>query len=132
MSRLLSDAHPALCDAFLKISSEYMATFDRRSLLITCVSRTQAEQMAEYAKGRTAPGKKVTYKDGLKNLSCHQYVPSHAIDVAVVLHEGKAAGQLTWGVPFYEPLGPLCHAYGLRWGGEWGDYCHLELPGGNA
>lgn len=43
--------------------------------------RTVEEQQELYAKGRTKPGGIVTYCDGVKNLSKHNYTPSLAVDV---------------------------------------------------
>jgi peptidoglycan L-alanyl-D-glutamate endopeptidase CwlK len=84
------------------------------------------EQQRLYAKGRTAPGRKVTNVDGVRQMSNHNYLPARAVDVAVVVN-----GKVSWDPDDYMPLGPLAERYGLVWGGNWKtlrDYPHLELP----
>src|SRR5690606_12846620 len=77
--------HPRLLDAYLRIHPA-MQEFGTPIFLVF-VGRTTEEQQALFAKGRTAPGKIVTYVDGVKTLSKHQVHPDgyvHAIDFAFV------------------------------------------------
>lgn len=90
--------------------------------------RTQAEQQALYAQGRTAPGKIVTMKDGVTHPSNHQ---PHADGL------GHAADCAFFGVPApfderlpWEAFGGMVEAEGLTWGGRWShphDSPHAEL-----
>ena len=73
--------------------------------------RTIAQQDALYAKGRTAPGKKVTNARG--GSSYHNY--GLAIDVAVI----KENGQVKWKGPEYKNLSNIASQYGFAWGGNW-------------
>lgn len=87
--------------------------------------RTIAEQNALYAKGRTAPGGKVTNAPG--GSSPHNF--GMAIDFAFI----DANGKLVW--PENGPWGEVAKygkALGLEWGGDWRkfkDRPHLEMPG---
>lgn len=124
-SRDLADCEPQLADAFRAIKAEYESQYPGCVLTPYVTYRSPAEQQAEYAKGRTKPGAVVTNKDGVTTLSKHNFHPSRAIDVMVVI-DGKAR----WNPGLYIPLGPLADKHGLRWGGRWqkpADLDHLEL-----
>ncbi|MEY4763886.1 MAG: hypothetical protein RI907_559 [Pseudomonadota bacterium] len=83
--------------------------------------RTYAEQDALYAKGRTAPGPKVTNARG--GQSNHNF--GIAFDVGVF--EGSAyLGES----PKYKAVGVLGQELGLEWGGNWKDFAdapHFQL-----
>ena len=90
--------------------------------------RTQAEQAALYAQGRTTPGHIVTHCDGVTTRSNHQLHPSdglgHAVDCAFI-----------GGDPFslshdWNRFGSLAESLGLSWGGRFTiliDRPHVEL-----
>ena len=83
--------------------------------------RTPAEQAALYAKGRTAPGPKVTWT--LKS----RHLTGRAIDLA--LFQGK---NVVWESKHYNRAGEIGEELGLIWGGRWKggktDKPHFELP----
>ena len=83
--------------------------------------RTPAEQAALYAKGRTAPGPKVTWT--LKS----RHLTGRAIDLA--LFQGK---NVVWESKHYNRAGEIGEELGLVWGGRWKggktDKPHFELP----
>jgi peptidoglycan L-alanyl-D-glutamate endopeptidase CwlK len=83
--------------------------------------RTPAEQAALYAKGRTAPGPKVTWT--LKS----RHLTGRAIDLA--LFSGK---NVVWESKHYDTAGRIGEELGLVWGGRWKggktDKPHFELP----
>lgn len=83
--------------------------------------RTPAEQAALYAKGRTAPGPKVTWT--LKS----RHLTGRAIDIA--LFQGK---NVVWESKHYTRAGEIGEELGLIWGGRWKggktDKPHFELP----
>jgi peptidoglycan L-alanyl-D-glutamate endopeptidase CwlK len=83
--------------------------------------RTPAEQAALYAKGRTAPGPKVTWT--LKS----RHLTGRAIDLA--LFSGK---NVVWESKHYTRAGEIGEQLGLVWGGRWKggktDKPHFELP----
>lgn len=87
--------------------------------------RTAKEQNDLFQKGRTLPGKKVTSKDGYKNLSNHQLQPDgygYAADLVPY-----ARGKLVWDWELIYPIAVAmsCAANELgekiRWGGNWYD-----------
>ena len=96
-------------------------------LILTCTYRSFKEQQILYAQGRTTKGRIVTWVDGVKNKSNHNYYPSRAIDVAVLV-----GGKISWSDEDYRPLGLLCRDMGLVWGGNFSDgkkdMPHIELP----
>jgi peptidoglycan L-alanyl-D-glutamate endopeptidase CwlK len=83
--------------------------------------RTQAEQDALWAKGRTKPGPKVTWT--LKS----RHLTGRAIDLA--LFQGK---NVVWESKHYTRAGEIGEELGLVWGGRWKggktDKPHFELP----
>lgn len=92
--------------------------------------RTTAEQQALYAKGRTAPGKIVTYADGVKNKSYHQ--SGKAVDIYAYIN-----GKANWETKYYEPIARHIQevaknkfGVNLQWGGDWTkfkDYPHFQI-----
>jgi peptidoglycan L-alanyl-D-glutamate endopeptidase CwlK len=95
--------------------------------------RTDLEQEALYAKGRTAPGPIVTFKDGVKDRSNHQAAhdgTGHAVDCAAKDPDGS----INWtSTAEYATIGKAMdaaaakHGITLRHGAEWGDYDHFEI-----
>ena len=86
---------------------------------VTSGSRTQAEQDALYAKGRTAPGPKVTWTRKSRHIG------GRAIDLT--LFSGKNP---VWESKHYETAGKVGKELGLVWGGDWKrtkDLPHFEL-----
>lgn len=110
-------------------------------LTIVSGQRTNAEQAALYAQGRTAPGGIVTYKK--PGESKHNAEPlSLAVDLAPL-----PGGKLSWAEADYKRFGPLVDkaqaellerglllpGETLSWGGRWTnfkDWPHVELRGG--
>ena len=123
MSRRTEDLHPKLATmARQLVFDAYDAGVP---ILITQTLRSMDEQATLYAKGRTAPGRVVTYaKPGH---SWHNY--GLAFDVAV-LKDNKP----TWDtkvdvndneVQDYLEVGLLGEKLGLTWGGRW---TFVDLP----
>lgn len=98
--------------------------------------RPTDEQQRLYAQGRTVPGPIVTYVDGIKKKSEHNYKPSKATDVYAWVN-----GRASWDEKH------LCYIAGvvmscaeelgvpLRWGGNWdgdgeiiSDQQFMDLP----
>lgn len=123
MSRLLTDLKPEIrpkVDAFLAACEA--ANID---LIVTCTSRTAAEQTVLWNQGRTTPGRIVT--NAKAGQSAHNY--GLAIDIVPVLH-----GKLIWDDtdPVWQEIGRLGQAAGLVWLGAAGSTFredpHFELP----
>lgn len=125
-SRSLSDADPTLAEKYLLLAEDFAREQVPASLVVTCTFRSCDEQAVLYASGRVHPGKIVTNADGITNLSAHNYFPSRAIDVAVMLD-----GKIAWREDLYHPLAELAARHGLVSGGSWKtfkDWPHIELP----
>lgn len=86
--------------------------------------RTDAQQQALYAQGRSAPGPVVTHADGITKRSKHQ--DGKAADCAFWI-DGKPSWSST--LP-WDAYGACAKAVGLRWGGDFKslkDRPHVEL-----
>jgi hypothetical protein len=100
-----------------------------RVVRATYVLRTNDEQTALYEQGRTAPGKIVTYKDGVISKSMHQKQLlhgedcAHAVDISVIQN-----GQYVPDPAPYKSLVALVEAMALpvRCGAAWLDFGHYE------
>jgi len=88
---------------------------------VTSGNRTQAEQDALYAQGRTKPGKVVTWTRKSRHIG------GRAIDLT--LFSGKNP---VWDSKHYDRAGAIGEELGLVWGGRWRggktDRPHFELP----
>lgn len=103
-----------------------------RPMFVTAGVRTDEEQAALYARGRTAAGTIVTHADGVTKRSKHQRDPStgygRAVDLAFVPFAETPEADTwrgSWAV-----FGEAAKALGLTWGGDWStlpDRPHVEL-----
>lgn len=87
---------------------------------VTSGNRTQAEQDALYAQGRTKPGKVITWTRKSRHIG------GRAIDLT--LFSGKNP---VWESKHYDRAGAIGEELGLVWGGRWKrtpDKPHFELP----
>ena len=96
--------------------------------MITSTYRSQEEQDALYAQGRTVPGRKVTWARHSR------HTDREALDIAIL-----KGGEIMWDakvdvdmdqVPDYLEAGIIGEQCGLVWGGRWKtpDFPHFELP----
>lgn len=126
-SRKIEDLIPAMQLIAMRFASR-MAE-EGIPFMFTCTFRSQEEQDALFAQGRTKPGPKVTWVRHSK----HQ--DRLAFDIAI-LKDGKP----TWDVkvdvsnddlPDYEQAGQIGESLGLRWGGRFKarDLPHFEYVG---
>lgn len=120
--------HPKLIEKVLSVISAMSAL--GFTLVVVQGLRTEQEQIALYAQGRTAPGSIVTNADGVTKLSNHQVKADgfgHAVDCAF-----KVDGKISWGDKLpWQCYGECAKAVGLVWGGDWTsikDRPHVELP----
>jgi peptidoglycan L-alanyl-D-glutamate endopeptidase CwlK len=81
---------------------------------ITCTYRSNAEQMELYAKGRTAPGKIVTY---IQQNGKHNSKPAKAFDIAFK----KKDGTLDWSPALFKKFAAIVALQHpeVEWGGNW-------------
>jgi peptidoglycan L-alanyl-D-glutamate endopeptidase CwlK len=120
----LEGVHPALVEKVKRILHA-MAELGH-PMVVTNGVRTQAEQDALYAQGRTKPGAIVTYA----KVSNHQPKADgfgRAVDCAFLI-DGKPAWpeKAPWRL-----YGEMAKALGLVWGGDWKrftDRPHVEMP----
>jgi peptidoglycan L-alanyl-D-glutamate endopeptidase CwlK len=126
--------HPALI-AKVRILLDYMETIKPMKTAGRAL-RTTAEQKMLYAQGRDAPGRIVTYADGVTNKSNHQPKAdgyAHAVDLCFV-DDPRTPKDETWDEATWTQYGPLMYAkarsLGLRCGADWmkPDRPHVELP----
>lgn len=133
-SRKITDLHPdlqPLCLAFLGRCAEAGIP-----VMLTCTYRSQAEQDALYAQGRSTPGKIVTWTRTSRHSSTLDGKPAAtAFDIAVLSN-----GKPTWDIKVdvnndnqsdYKEVGEIGSRLGLEWGGRWKspDYPHFQLGG---
>jgi len=92
------------------------------NVLITETYRTEAEQNALYAKGRTAPGNIVT--------NCKYPQSPHCWGVAFDFCRNVKGQEYTDSDGFFSKTGSVGKSLGLAWGGDWKGFVdkpHLEL-----
>lgn len=107
------------CDSrLISVCSELIQYFD---FSVISGHRSNEEQDAIFAQGRTAPGRIVTYKRGGESI--HNTSPSRAIDIA------PYRGGVVWDDEglFHEMAGALLYIAALKgieisWGGHWPNF----------
>lgn len=82
---------------------------------LTCTHRTNEEQAALYAIGRTVQGKKVT--NAKAGQSKHNLMPSQAFDIAFK----NPGGSLNWDAKLFKKFADLIISIEptIVWGGDW-------------
>lgn len=128
-SRKISD----LCEEMQAKAIAFAALMAQSGIpfVFTCTYRSQSEQDELYARGRTKPGKKVTWTKRSK------HTERKAFDICIVDKQGKALWDLKVDVnddevSDYVQAGELGERIGLVWGGRFRnpDYVHFELKEG--
>ena len=125
-SRNINDCVPPLQDLWEKASRLYNELYPSGpSVFLTCTYRTNEEQEALYAKGKTEPGPIVTH---IKRNGKHNVYPSKAFDIAFL----KSADTCDWThihfIRFAEIVQKI--APHVQWGGNWQnfkDMPHFEI-----
>ena len=122
-SRKITDLTPGLQKVYWAFKQWYERTFRGRVVFPTCTHRSVTEQAHLYARGRTRPGKIVTYADGVRTFSKHNSVPSRAFDFAI-----KKDGKVVWDEKYYASAWAFFRKKGLRvrWGGNFSKF--KDLP----
>ena len=112
--RTIATLHPGVQPVMRSFVIAAKAIAAKQNLDVRAISglRTYAEQDALYAKGRTAPGPKVT--NARAGGSWHNF--GIAVDLGVFSADGKTYHGTH---KLYRELGPLGESLGLEWGGRW-------------
>jgi peptidoglycan L-alanyl-D-glutamate endopeptidase CwlK len=125
-SRNIKDCVPQLQEAWTKASAAFIAKHPTLPKpFLTCTHRTEEEQAALYAQGRTTKGKVVTQ---LKSGSKHNFFPAHAFDIAFVRKDRA----LDWSPQYFKMFADILKevAPEVKWGGDWKkfkDFPHFEI-----
>lgn len=126
MSDKLAGVHPALRAIVLRVLSAMSEL--GHPMMVTDGVRTDDQQKALYAQGRTAPGKIVTNADGVLKRSNHQVHADglgHAVDCCFLVN-----GKPSWADEHpWRLYGEAAKALGATWGGEFTtivDRPHIE------
>lgn len=145
-SNKITDCIPELQKAWPRLKAEFESMFPGWTMKLTYTHRTPEEQFEIYKEGRiynyktkewdrktyfTNDGREqyesvLTFCDGTKRLSGHNYYPAKAFDVALQ----KPDKDFEWddAKPQWRVLPSLGEAYGLKnLGPAIGDWCHFEL-----
>lgn len=114
----IATLHPQV--AFLAERLIRQATAQGIDARVICGLRTNAEQDALFAQGRTKPGRIVTHSRG--GTSWHNY--GAAFDIGI-FHGSEYLGES----PLYKEVGKIGKGFGLEWGGDWKflDEPHFQL-----
>lgn len=128
-SRSKADLHPMLVEIYNKTEAEFANKYPNAPQpFITCTYRSNEEQNALYAIGRTATGRKVT--NAKAGQSPHNFKPSRAFDIAFIGLDKK----LDWSPELFRNFAAIGKAQSdaLQWGGDFKsipDAPHFELKG---
>ena len=128
--RNITKLHPRL-QAKFKLLQKKCAQEGIKIRATECL-RTAKEQDALYAKGRTAPGSKVTNARGRDAKSMHQW--GVAFDVVIdmdVDNDGDVDIRDIYNAKLLNVVGKIGQSIGLEWGGSWKsivDKPHFQLP----
>lgn len=126
-SRRVEDLHPEL----RVLHPRWVAACEARgvAVLTTCTYRSQAEQDALYAQGRTKPGRKVTWTRTSRHSETINGHPAASAWDFVPLVSGKPSWSAT--DPAWRIAGEAAEALGLEWGGRWPagkrDMPHIQM-----
>ena len=128
--RDVTQLHPRLQEKF-KLLQKKCAQKGITIRATECL-RTAKEQDALYAKGRTAPGPKVTNASGKDAKSMHQW--GVAVDIVIDMDadkDGDVDIRDLYNVKLLNVIGKIGESIGLEWGGSWKsivDKPHFQLP----
>jgi len=147
-SRKPEDLHPLVYPLYRSARARWTKGLrPNEDVLLICTFRTFEEQAAEYAKGRTKPGRIVTWAgpgESNHNFMVDRKPASLAFDVCAMRN-----GKLIWGtggngidndpsdddrddLELWQRIGRLGKEAGLAWAGDWRpgkrEFPHFEHP----
>jgi len=115
VSRKIEDLIPEMALPWRSFAEKMLEA--KIDFIVTSTRRTQAEQDALYAQGRTAPGEIVTWTRRSK------HIEGKAFDI-VIMENGKPDWKVT--NPKWTRAGEIGESVGLEWAGRW--KTHREFP----
>lgn len=130
-SRNIKDLDKSLQKAFNAIKERFEIKNPEYVLKLVCTYRPIEEQYSIYMHGRNSNGdiinKKdvLTYCDGTKMKSMHNFYPSRAFDVGIFKDDKYIPD-----CPLEKTLGNYMYGYAIKWGGNYSkfkDYPHFEM-----
>lgn len=137
MTKNIEDAATPIRDSWEEIKNQFFQVSPGHYLILTTVYRSPQEQFDLFKKGRTMDSQGhwivqdkdaiVTNVDGYKIVGAHNYMPSRAIDVAVVDNQ---TGKTIWQDSLYYPLLEIAKSVDLESGGSWTsikDWPHIQI-----
>jgi peptidoglycan L-alanyl-D-glutamate endopeptidase CwlK len=111
-TRNIKDAVPKLQTAWAYAEKEYRKLYPNDPQpFLTCVHRSNDEQSALYAQGRTTKGKIVT--NAKAGQSKHNKLPSEAFDIGFL----KLDKTLSWDMKYFRRFADIIKTKGVTWGG---------------
>ena len=133
----IEDAVKPIQEAWPEIKNEFFKRNPGRYLILSSIYRSPSEQFELFKKGRTmstqgdwvvqSQEQVVTNVDGHSILGAHNYMPSRAIDVAIVDNQ---TGKTIWEESSYSCLLEIAQGVGLESGLEWKNFkdaCHIQV-----
>jgi peptidoglycan L-alanyl-D-glutamate endopeptidase CwlK len=124
-SRSPRDLHPELAKRWALANDEFTKQYpELPQVFLTQTYRSDEDQAADYAKGRTKPGKVVT--NARPGQSLHNYYPALAFDIAF-----KVGNEVHWDISLFRQFAAIAKSLGLEWGGNWKhfkDNPHFQPP----
>ncbi len=128
-SRALADLHPSLQIAWAWMLTKWIEIHPTLPApFITQTSRSGADQDADYARGRSLPGKIVTAARAGQSL--HGWISEQGGACAFDVAFKDKTGALAWNDSLFSQLGAIGLQAGLGWGGTWHnpDKPHFQPP----
>jgi peptidoglycan LD-endopeptidase CwlK len=124
-SRAIDDLLPTVAG----MAHAMLAACDAAGLpvVVACTYRSNIEQNALYAQGRTLPGRIVTHARGGQSLhNLRRALDVYPLDAGKLAGTDSAAGRALWA-----RLGAIGKGAGFEWGGDWAmrDYPHFQFKG---
>ena len=112
-SRDIKDCHPRLQKAYEHAAKKFNSAHKTTQVFLTCTYRSNEEQAALYAQGRTTAGKIVT--NAKAGTSKHNKKPSEAFDIAF---RDLATKKLNWSLSLFKEFYGYAKEVepNLRWG----------------
>ncbi|MQQ99247.1 M15 family metallopeptidase [Glaciimonas soli] len=120
----------ALLPHVAEMAKTFLAACEKAgiSTVVSCTYRTDEEQAALYAQGRTTPGRIVT--DARAGQSLHNV--RRALDVYPLVNGKLCGNESAEEIALWQKMGALGEAAGFEWAGRWvhfREFPHFQFKG---